>query len=164
MGTRTFISFAFGTMLAFNAGVSAQQPAATPPLLSFGSPVTLEQAKKVAEAAEAEANKNGWHMAIAVASNEGNLIYLGRVGDISSDSSDAAIRNATSAAVALRRFQDAVTANPQARPRASMTLSATSEAGFPLFADGKVIGAIGCSGGAATENLLACRAGAGAVK
>jgi hypothetical protein len=48
------------------------------------------------------------------------------------DSRPDHMRRATSGAVALRGFQDAVTANPQARPRPSMALSAASAAGFPL--------------------------------
>jgi hypothetical protein len=77
------------------------------------------------------------------------------------DSRPDHVRRATSGAVALRRFQDAVTANPHARPRPSMALSATSEAGFPLFADGKVIGAIGCT---LSEDLLACQTSAVSVE
>ena len=75
MGTHTSIALAFGATLMFAAEAVAQQPA--PPASSpynspagvwppYGSPgVTLEQAKKLAEAAEAEARKNGWKMAIA---------------------------------------------------------------------------------------------------
>ena len=99
MGMRTSISLGFGTMLVFTAGAPAQHPAAPPLLLSYGSPgVTLEQAKKAAEVAEAEANKNGWHMAIAVVSNESSLIYFGRTEDTQFGSSDVAIRKAKAAA------------------------------------------------------------------
>ena len=88
MGTRTSIALALGTIMVFTAAASAQQP-----LPSYGSPgVTLEQAKKAAEAAEAEATKNGWKMAIAVVSNEGSLIYFGRMEDTQFGSSDVAIR------------------------------------------------------------------------
>ena len=162
MGTRTLITLSFGTMLAFTAGASAQQP-----LPSYGSPgVTLEQAKKAAEAAEAEANKNGWKMAITVVSNEGSLIYFGRMEDTQFGSSDVAIRKAKTAAEFRRPtkvFQDAVMGTPPALP--IVTLGAIAvQGGLPLFSGGKVIGAIGCSGGTAAQDGQACRAGADTVK
>jgi uncharacterized protein GlcG (DUF336 family) len=152
MGTRTSISLGFGTMLAFTTAAPAQQPAAPPLLPSYGSPgITLEQAKKAAEAAEAEANKNGWHMAIAVVSNESSLIYFSRMEDTQFGSSDVAIRKAKTAAEFRRPtkvFQYAVTGTPPVLP--ILTLGATAvEGGLPLFVSGKVIGAIGCSGGTA---------------
>lgn len=162
MGTRSSISLAFGAMLVFAAGASAQQP---PP--SYGSPgVTLEQAKKAAEAAEAEATKNGWKMAIAVVSNEGSLIYFGRMEDTQFGSSDVAMRKAKTAAQFRRPskvFQDAVAGTPPALQ--IVTLGAIAvEGGLPLLANGKVIGAIGCSGGTGAQDAQACKAGADTIK
>ena len=143
MGTRTSIALALGTMMVFTAAASAQQP-----LPSYGSPgVTLEQAKKAAEAAEAEATKNGWKMAIAV-SNEGSLIYFGRMEDTQFGSSDVAIRKAKAAAEFRRPtkvFADAVSGSPPVLP--ILTL-----------------GAIGCSGGTAPQDEQACKAGADTIK
>src|SRR5215813_13331440 len=155
MSTRTLSLFAFCAALTFTAAASAQQSAAPAPLPGYGSVgVTLEQAKKAAEAAEAEAKKNGWRMAITVVSNEGELIYFNRMDDTQFGSSEVAIRKAKTAA-AFRRptkvFQDAVTASPPALP--VVTLGAIAvEGGLPLVAGGKVIGAIGCSGGTAAED------------
>jgi glc operon protein GlcG len=162
MGTRTLITLAFGSTLAFTVVASAQQP-----LPSYGSSgVTLEQAKKAAVAAEAEAAKNGWHMAIAVVSNEGSLIYFGRMEDTQFGSSDVAMRKAKTAAEFRRPtkvFQDGVMGTPPALP--IMTLGAIAvEGGLPLFAEGKVIGAIGCSGGTAAQDAQACKAGADTIK
>jgi uncharacterized protein GlcG (DUF336 family) len=163
MGTRTSISLAIGTMLVLTAGASAQQPA--PP--SYGSPgVTLEQAKKAAAAAEEEATKNGWHMAVAVVSNEGSLIYFGRMEDTQFGSTDVAIRKAKAAAEFRRPtkvFADAVSGSPPALP--ILTLGAIAvEGGIPLLANGKVIGAIGCSGGTAAQDGQVCRVGADTIK
>jgi glc operon protein GlcG len=162
MGMRTLFTLAFGTMLAFTAGAHAQQP-----LPSYGSPgVTLEQAKKAAEAAEAEASKNGWHMAVAVVSNEGSLIYFGRMEDTQFGSSDVAMRKAKTAAEFRRPtkvFQDGLTGTPPALP--VVTLGAIAvQGGLPLFSGGKVIGAIGCSGGTAAQDEQACKAGADTIK
>jgi uncharacterized protein GlcG (DUF336 family) len=161
---RTSIALAFGAMLVFTAGVAAQQPAPPP---GYGSPgVTLEQAKKAAEAVEAEATKNGWKMAIAVVSNEGSLIYFGRMEDTQFGSSDVAMRKAKAAAEFRRPskvFADAVSGSPPALP--ILTLGAIAvEGGLPLLANGKVIGAIGCSGGTAPQDGQACKAGADTIK
>ena len=68
-------AIAVAATLILNAGAWAQQG---PP--QYRSPgVTLEQAKKAVEAAEAEAKKNGWLMAIAVMSNGGHLIHFSRM-------------------------------------------------------------------------------------
>jgi uncharacterized protein GlcG (DUF336 family) len=78
--------------------------------------VTLGQAKKLAEAAEAVAGKNGWKMATADVSNEGSLIYFGRMEDTQFGSSDIAIRKAKTAAEFRRltkEFQDAITGTPR---------------------------------------------------
>jgi|HubBroStandDraft_1064217.scaffolds.fasta_scaffold404182_2 glc operon protein GlcG len=163
MSNRILTSVAFGTALIMATGASAQQPA--PP--SYGSPgVTIAQARKAVEAAEAEAAKNGWHMAIVVVTNEGNLILFNRMDDAQFGSSDVAIHKAKTAA-AFRRptkvFQDAVNATPPALP--ILTLGAIAvEGGLPLIAGGKVIGAIGCSGGTAAEDGQTCRAGAATIQ
>jgi glc operon protein GlcG len=162
MGMRISLALASGAMLAFTAGASAQQP-----LPSYGSPgVTLEQARKAAAAAEAEAVKNGWTMAVAVVSNEGSLIYFGRMEDTQFGSSDVAIRKAKAAAEFRRPtkvFADAVMGSPPVLP--ILTLGAIAvQGGLPVFANGKVIGGIGCSGGTAPQDEQVCKAGLEAIK
>ena len=164
MDNRIFIGLAVGAALIYSAGASAQQPPAPPP---YGSPgVTLDQAKKAVDAAEAEAKKNGWRMAIVVVSNAGDLIHFSRIDDTQFGSTDVAIRKAKSAA-AFRRptkvFQDALTASPPALP--ILTLGAIAvEGGLPLTEGGKIIGAIGCSGGTGAQDSQACQAGADTIK
>jgi uncharacterized protein GlcG (DUF336 family) len=66
-----------------------------------------------------EATKNGWHMAIAVVSNESSLIYFGRMEDTQFGSSDVAIRKGKAAAEVRRPtkvLQDAVTGTPPTLP------------------------------------------------
>jgi glc operon protein GlcG len=160
MSNRILSSLAFCTALALATGASAQQPP------GYGPDVTLDVAKKAVEAADAEAGKNGWHMAIVVVTTAGELVHFSRMDDTQYGSSDVAIRKAKSAA-AFRRptkvFQDAVNASPPALP--ILTLGAIAvEGGLPLISNGKVIGAIGCSGGTAAEDGQACRAGATTIK
>ena len=164
MEKRMLAALAFGATLILATGASAQQPPAPPP---YGSPgVTLDQAKKAIAAAEAEAKKNSWRMAIVVVSNAGDLIHFSRIDDTQFGSTDVAIRKAKSAA-AFRRptkvFQDALTGNPPALP--ILTLGAIAvEGGFPLVEGGKVIGAIGCSGGTGAQDSQACQAGVDTIK
>jgi uncharacterized protein GlcG (DUF336 family) len=139
--------------ISFPGMGSAQQPAAP----SYGYPgVTLEQAKKASEAAEAEAGKNNWHMAIVVVSNSGDLIHFARMDDTQFGSA-AAFRRPT------KVFQDAINGTPPATNIATLGAIAV-EGGLPLIANGKVVGAIGCSGGTAAEDAQACRAGAATIK
>src|SRR5258708_30033723 len=110
MEKRMLAALAFGATLILATGASAQQPPAPPP---YGSPgVTLDQAKKAIAAAEAEAKKNSWRMAIVVVSNAGHLIHVSRIDDTQFAPTDVAIRKAKSA-TALRRptkvFQHALT-------------------------------------------------------
>src|ERR1700739_2420409 len=58
--------------------VRAQQPAAPPPppTTSYGLPIGLEAAKKVMAAAEAEAVKNNWPMAIVILDSTGHTVML----------------------------------------------------------------------------------------
>lgn len=162
MGMRTLLLLASGVMLASAGAGWAQQPAP-----SYGSPgVTLEQAKTAAAAVEAEAAKNGFRMAIAVVSNEGSLIYFGRMEDTQFGSSDVAIHKATTAARFRRPtkvFSDGLMASPPALPAVTLGVTAV-EGGLPLIAGGKIIGAIGCSGGTATQDAMVCKAGADTIK
>ncbi len=66
---------------ALAAGSAAAQPAvpAAPPRTPYGEPLTLDMAKKVVAAAEAEAAANGWSMAIAVVDTGSNLVVLHRL-------------------------------------------------------------------------------------
>jgi glc operon protein GlcG len=166
MGIRILTSFALCAALTFVTGASAQQPS-PPPLPPYGSAgVTLDQAKKAVEAAEAEAKKNGWRMAIVVVSNGGDLIHFSRIDDTQFGSNDVAIRKAKTAA-GFRRpskaFQDALSANPPAL--GILTLGAIAvEGGLPLISDGKVIGAIGCSGGTGAQDSQACKVGVDTIK
>src|SRR5260370_5338116 len=84
MRRRVLMSLATCAVFGFAAEVWAQQPAATPPQgpppAQYASPgITLEQAKKAVDDAEAEAKKNGWIMAIAVVSNGGWLVHFSKM-------------------------------------------------------------------------------------
>jgi len=127
--------------------------------------VSLEDARKASAAASTEAKKNKWAMAIAVVDDGGHLIYFERIDETQFGSIDIAIGKARTAASlkrptkaledALNKGQYAILTFPNILPR---------EGGLPIYADGKVVGAIGVSGGSSTEDAQVATAGVGALK
>ena len=126
--------------------------------------LTLEAAKKVAAAAEAEAKKNNWQMVIAIVDDGGHLVYLQRLDDTQYGSVSIAITKANSA-IAFKRptkaMEDALVGGRMAI--LGIPGFIPSEGGVPLMMDGKVIGAIGVSGGTAPQDGQVGRAGAAAL-
>jgi glc operon protein GlcG len=166
-------SLAVCVALTFGTAAWAQQPApapapapAAPP--QYGSPgVTLEQAKKAVEAAEAEAKKNGWLLAIAVVSNGGYLVHFSKMDNTQFASVQIAQHKAKAAATFRRPtkvFQDGLTANPPNLVLLTLDGVIASEGGIPLMSGGKIIGAIGCSGATGAQDGQACKAGADTIK
>src|SRR5216684_631954 len=103
MKMEKLMSLLVGTMLVFAAASAAAQPAAAPPPPPpYGSPITLEQAKKVMVGAEAEAKKNNWNVVMVVLDSGGNLGKPQREYAVSFASSVVAKEKAYSA-VAYRR-------------------------------------------------------------
>ncbi len=140
-------------------------PAAAPPP-TYGQPgVTLEQAQAAAAAAVAEAKKNGWLMAVAVVSNSGFLVSFSKMDQTQFASVQIAMDKAKAAAQFRRPtkvFEDR--ANGGGPSVLSLHGVIASEGGVPLMRDGKVIGAIGCSGGTSQQDGLACKAGVDTIK
>jgi glc operon protein GlcG len=154
--------------LALSSGAFAQAPPAPPPPPQYGTPgVTLEQAKKAIEAAEAEAKKNGWLMAIAVVSNGGNLVSFAKM-DQTQFASITIAQHKAKAAATFRRptkvFQDALAASPGNVFLLTLDGIIASEGGVPIMRDGKIIGAMGCSGGTGAQDGQVCKAGVDTIK
>lgn len=139
-------------------------PAAAP--VQYGQPgVNLEQATKAVEAAMAEAKKNGWLMAVAVVSNGGHLVSFSKMDQTQFASVQIAMDKAKAAAMFRRPtkvFEDR--ANSGGPSVLSLHGVVASEGGIPLMRDGKIIGAIGCSGGTSPQDGLACKAGVDTIK
>jgi glc operon protein GlcG len=162
------ISVAACAVLALSAAAWAQQPAAAPPPASYGTPgVTLEQAKKAVDAAEAEAKKNGLSMAIAVVSNSGWLVPFSRMPDTQFASIEIAQHKAKAAAIYRRptkSFADRLAGGGAGLAILTLDGVIAVEGGIPLMSGGKVIGAIGCSGGTAEQDGQTCKAGVDTIK
>jgi glc operon protein GlcG len=158
----------------FFAGSAAAQtpapaPAPVPEVMPFdvpyGTPISLERAKAVAEAAAAEAKKHNWKMAIAIVEPTGDLIYFMKMEGTQYASIKIAQGKARAAATFRRPTQVFFDQMETGHPYVS-TLDGVvaSPGGFPLIENGKVIGAIGMSGGAGSQDAVAAKAGADTIK
>jgi uncharacterized protein GlcG (DUF336 family) len=164
------MSLAMCAIFGFAAEAWAQQPAAPagPPPAQYGTPgIKLEQAKRAVDAAEAEAKKNGWTMAIAVVSNGGWLVHFSKMDDTQFASVEIAQHKAKAAATFRRptkSFEDRLSAGGAGLAVLMLDGAIASEGGIPIMVGGKVIGAMGCSGGTGAQDGQACTAGVNAVK
>jgi uncharacterized protein GlcG (DUF336 family) len=134
---------------------------------AYGAPITLEQAKKVMAAAEAEMKKNNWAMSIAILDAGGHLVLLQRSDGSQFIGPEVAIDKAFSA-VAYKRpgkaFQDRIATGGAEIRILRLKGASPIEGGDPIVADGRIVGAIGVSGGSGEQDGQVSRAGAGALK
>jgi glc operon protein GlcG len=157
--------------MMLSAAAYAQQPAAPatppPPPPQYGLELSADMARKAIAAAEAEAKKNNWFMNVAVVGPSGHLLAFSRM-DGAQYASIAIAQHKARAAATFRRptkvFQDGLAANPANVYLLSLDDVIASEGGIPIIADGKLVGAIGCSGGTGQQDGLACQAGVNALK
>lgn len=158
---RAMTSLALAAALA--VGLSTSAAAQSPPP-DYGLSINAEQARVAAAAAIAEMKKNNWRMAVAVVDGAGNLVHFEKVDNTQHASVTIAIKKATAAATFRRptkAFVDALAGNPGI---ASLPGVIVSEGGVPIVVGGRLIGALGCSGGTGQQDGVACNAGAAAVK
>ncbi|MGH7305792.1 MAG: GlcG/HbpS family heme-binding protein [Candidatus Rokuibacteriota bacterium] len=163
MRTQRLVSLVAGTALVLGASMaSAQQPAAAPPPPPYGTPITLEQAKKVMAGAEAEAKKNNWNVVVVVLDSGGNVVMLQRMDGAQFGSIEVAKDKAYSA-VAFRRptkaFDDALAQGGANLRLLKLAGASPVEGGIPIVQDGKLIGGVGVSGVTAAQDAQIARAG-----
>lgn len=133
----------------------------------YGAPISTENAKKAAAAALAEARKNDWTMAVAITDTAGFLVYFEKIDGTQTASSVVAVDKARSAALFKRptkAFQEMLAAGGEGLRVLSMTGAVPIEGGQPLIMDGKVVGAIGVSGGSSAQDNQCATPGAAALK
>lgn len=149
------------TLTAAHAGAQA------PPPPAYGAPITLEQAKKAVAGAEAESKKNNWGMVITILDSGGNVVLTQRMDAAQLGSIEVAREKAWSA-VAFRRptkvFEDLVSQGGANLRLLRLTGASPIDGGLPIVVDGKVIGAIGVSGGTAPQDGQVAKAGVDALK
>jgi uncharacterized protein GlcG (DUF336 family) len=157
------------TLLALTLTVAAfgQTPAAPAANVPYGISISPDNAKKIAAAAIAEARKNNWAMAVAVVDTAGILVYFERMQDTQLGSVQVAQEKAKSAALFRRPtkvFQDQLAAGGAGLRFLGLAGAVPVEGGIPLIVDGKIIGAIGASGGSSDQDGSTAQAGASALK
>ena len=150
------------TILLCAAGARAQQMPNP-----YGAPISLENAKKAATAAIAEARKNNWTMALAVVDSSGTLVYYEKLDNTQIGSSQVAISKARSAALFKRptkSFEDQLAKGGDGLRTLGLEGAVPVEGGVPIVIEGKIVGAIGMSGGTSAQDAQCAQVGADALK
>jgi uncharacterized protein GlcG (DUF336 family) len=135
--------------------------------MPYGEAIKLDQAKKAADAALADATKRGWPMCIAVVTPSGDLVYFVKMDDCQYASITIAQHKAKAAATFRRPtvvFERLLGKGPFFSYLTTLDGMIGSRGGNPIVVNGKIIGAIGVSGGAGSQDDTVSQAGAAAVK
>ena len=145
------------------AALSAAPAASASAQVRVTTGLTLDGAKNIVAAAEAEAKKNGWSMSIAVVDAAGELVFFEKSDTSAPFNGDFAIRKARTAARYRRptRALDSVVTGGRIQFLASDALPI--EGGVPIVVKGQVIGAVGASGGTAPQDAQVASAGIAAL-
>ena len=153
---------------------SAQQPPASNPLdvvpekmpfnIPYGAPITLARAEALIHAAIAEASKHDWKMNVSVVDSGGNLVAFERMDGAQLASIQVSQHKARTAA-RYRRETKVFESGIQSGFNYLITLDdvIASRGGIPLVENGKLIGAIGCSGGTGSQDEVSCKAAAAII-
>jgi uncharacterized protein GlcG (DUF336 family) len=133
----------------------------------YGASITLDQAKKMAALSVAEAAKNNWKMAIAIVDVAGDLVYFEKM-DGTQVASVSIAQDKARSAVRFKRptkaMQDVLAQGGAGVRFLALQGAIPVEGGLPIVMDGKIVGAIGASGGTSDQDGLTAKAGADSVK
>jgi glc operon protein GlcG len=130
----------------------------------YGAPISLDEAKQVIAAAAAEAKQHNWPLNIAVVDSGGDLVAFERMDGAQLASIEISQHKARTAAKS-RRETKVVESAIQGGNTYVLTLDGIigARGGIPLVKDGKLIGAVGCSGATSSQDEVVCKAGAAVV-
>lgn len=160
----------FAVAVMFAAITSTIRAQATSPLdevpvkmpydIPYGAPIGLKRADRVLDAALAESQKRNWKEVCAVVDSGGNLVSFQRMDGAQLASIDIAIHKARVSA-RYRRETKAFQTSIQGGNYFQLTLDdvIASAGGVPLLDSGKLVGAIGCSGGTGSQDEVVAKAG-----
>lgn len=122
--------------------------------------LTLEDATRISDAAEAKSVAEGWNMVIVIMDAGGHLISLRKMDGVQIGSIDVAIGKAKSAVYFKRptkAFEDIMKAEGGARI-ATLPNAVAIEGGLPIFKNGVIVGSIGISGATSAEDGIVAAA------
>lgn len=133
-------------------------------MLGTAKVLTLEAAKKMASAGEAEARKNGWNVAIAIVDASGGLILFQKL-DETQPGSIAVAQGKARAAALFKRSTKAMEEAIAAGKQAFLTVEGIvpMQGGLPVVVENKVIGAVGVSGVTSAQDEQVAQAALGAL-
>ena len=160
MIARSFKAFcAAASLVCLSTAAQAQVP-------QYGASINLDQARKALAAAIADSRRQNLPMAIAVVDTAGQLVAFERMDNTQTASTAVAQDKAMSAAMFRRPtkvFQDAVAGGGAGLRILGLRGANPVEGGLPLMLDGKIIGAIGVSGGSSEQDGVVAKAAADAL-
>jgi glc operon protein GlcG len=162
MTTLKTIAGAIAIALSATFAVQAQT---LPP--AYGTPITLETARKAMTAAESEAAKNNWPVVICILDSAGHVVMMVRRDDSQLSSLDLAQGKAKTALMFKRPtkvLEDAISGGGAGLRFLALKDIVPLEGGFPIVVDDKIVGAIGVSGVLSAQNAQIARAGLDALK
>jgi glc operon protein GlcG len=145
---------------------SPVRPTPGPKLPPYGPSITIAQAKRVAEAALKAARENGWTVVVAIVDPGGYLVYLEKLDETQVGSVAIAESKAKSAAIFKRPtkvFQERLARGGDGLLVLRLKGAIPVEGGVPIIVGGKLIGALGVSGGSSAEDEVCAEAGAAAL-
>jgi glc operon protein GlcG len=145
------------------AGIATSAVAQVP---QYGTSINHEQARKVLGAAIAESRKMGLPMAVAVVDNAGQLVVFERMDNTQTGSIGVSQDKAVSAALyrrSTKAFQDVLAAGGAGLRVLTLRGANAVEGGLPLMVDGKIVGAIGVSGGSSEQDGVVAKLGSEAL-
>jgi glc operon protein GlcG len=123
--------------------------------------LTMDDARRIAQAAEAEATGHGWAVVIAIVDDGGHLLWLQRLDGVAPISAQIAPAKARTAALGRResRVYEEIINQGRYSFLSAPTLEGMLEGGVPILVDGQCVGAVGVSGVKSSEDAQIARAG-----
>jgi glc operon protein GlcG len=171
MSTRNLSIALLGAALLTAGECGAQQsnpldvvPEKMPFDVPYGAPITLDRAEAAIAAAVAESKNRNWKMNVAVVDSGGNLVAFQRMDGAQLASIQIAEHKARGAAKFRRETKILEGAIQSFAYIGTLDDVIASRGGIPLIEGGKLIGAIGCSGGTGSQDEVVCKVGAATVK
>ena len=130
--------------------------------MTYGEPVTLAEAKKIVAAAQAEAAKNGWNMAIAIVDSGANLVLLEKMDNTQLGSIDVCQQKAMTSLKfkrATKTIEDVIEKGGAGLKMLGMPGVMPVEGGELIVKGDKIVGAIGVSGALSAQDTQVAKAG-----
>jgi glc operon protein GlcG len=138
-------------------------PAAAPAPPPYGLPISLDQAKRVMSAAELEAAKNSWTVAITILDSGGNLVMFHKFDNAQLSAvttSEGKARTALEFKLPSKALDDAIAAGGAGLRLLALKDITPLQGGVLILADGKIVGAIGVSGALSAQDEQVAKTGA----